>query len=87
MNNLTIGGMDPRTASPLPTMKPSRAENGCASDQARRFGSPHPHDKFVRTRRRSAGVFVSAAGYGNIPCGREAAAMAGTAAGTESFGR
>ncbi len=61
MNNLTIGGMDPRTGEPFAYYETIAGGMGARPTQAGHFGRAHPHDEFTEHAGRSAGVFVSAA--------------------------
>ena len=47
MNNLTIGGIDPRTGRPFAYYETIAGGMGGAPHQERRFGRPYPHDEFL----------------------------------------
>ena len=60
MNNLTIGGIDPRTGEPFTYYETIAGGMGARPGKARGFRRSHTHDEFAKHAGRGAGVCVSA---------------------------
>ena len=56
MNNLTIGGIDPRYRRALRLLRNHRRRHGRAPHERWRLRRPHPHDKLAQHSRRSARI-------------------------------
>ena len=74
MNNLTIGGIDPRTGNPFTYYETIAGGMGARPGQARCLWRPHSHDEFAEYSRRSAGICLPAARARRTRCGRIAVA-------------
>ena len=71
MNNLTIGGIDPRTGGAVRVLRNDRGRNGSAADERRRLRRAHTHDELPEHARRGSGVRLSVASSPVFACGRD----------------
>ncbi len=59
MNNLTIGGIDPRTGAALRLLRNHRRRHGRAPHQRRRLRRPHAHDQLAQHAGRGPRIRLS----------------------------